>query len=59
MRLHNFSAGPAVLPLPVLMELRENLADFNGTGIGLMEMSHRSAEFIDIAERADHDDQGR
>ena len=52
MRLHNFSAGPAVLPLPVLMELRENLADFNGTGIGLMEMSHRSSTFQAIVDSA-------
>ncbi len=52
MRLHNFSAGPAVLPLPVLEELRANLVDFNGTGIGLMEMSHRSEPFQEIVDNA-------
>lgn len=44
-RKHNFSAGPAVLPLSVVEQLQANLPDFQGTGIGLMEMSHRSAPF--------------
>ncbi|MBL7663357.1 3-phosphoserine/phosphohydroxythreonine transaminase [bacterium] len=44
-RIHNFSAGPAVLPLAVLERVRENLLDFESTGIGIMEMSHRSAPF--------------
>ncbi len=51
-RIHNFSAGPAVLPLPVLEALRETLPDLEGTGIGLMEISHRSKTFVDIFERA-------
>ena len=51
-RIHNFSAGPAVLPLPVLEELRETLPNLEGTGIGLMEISHRSATFVGIFERA-------
>lgn len=52
MRLHNFSAGPAVLPVPVLEELRDNLADFGGEGLGLMEMSHRSSTFQGIIDSA-------
>jgi len=51
-RIHNFSAGPAVLPLPVLEELRETLPNLEGTGVGLMEISHRSSTFVDIFERA-------
>lgn len=51
-RIHNFSAGPAVLPLPVLEELRETLPNLEGTGIGLMEISHRSATFVGVFERA-------
>ncbi len=51
-RIHNFSAGPAVLPLPVLESLRETLPDLEGTGIGLMEISHRSRTFVDLFERA-------
>jgi phosphoserine aminotransferase len=44
-RIHNFSAGPAVLPLSVVDELREALPNLEGTGLGLMEMSHRSETF--------------
>lgn len=44
-RIHNFSAGPAVLPEPVLNEAREALIEFGGTGLGIMEMSHRSAAY--------------
>ena len=40
-RIHNFSAGPAALPLPVLEQVREELVDFRGAGMSLMEMSHR------------------
>ncbi len=47
-RIHNFSAGPAVLPLPVLETLAENLYNYQNSGIGLMEMSHRSKEFEEI-----------
>jgi phosphoserine aminotransferase len=44
-RSFNFNAGPAALPLPVLERIREELLDYRGTGMSVMEMSHRSAEF--------------
>lgn len=47
-RIYNFSAGPAVLPVEVLEEARESLLDFNGTGIGIMEHSHRGAAFSGV-----------
>lgn len=51
-RIHNFSAGPAVLPLAVVEELRDALPNLEGTGIGLMEISHRSDTFGAIADSA-------
>jgi phosphoserine aminotransferase len=51
-RAHNFSAGPAVLPLDVLHELQAALPEFGSTGLGLMEMSHRSADFGEIIQSA-------
>lgn len=54
-RVHNFSPGPAALPLPVLERAREELLDYDGRGMSVMEMSHRSPEFIAIAERAEAD----
>ncbi|MFN8389842.1 MAG: 3-phosphoserine/phosphohydroxythreonine transaminase [Bdellovibrionota bacterium] len=47
-RAFNFSAGPAVLPEPALTELQNNLFSFAGTGIGVLELSHRSKEFEGI-----------
>ena len=44
-RAFNFNAGPAALPLPVLERIREELLDYRGTGLSVMELSHRSAEF--------------
>jgi len=44
-RAFNFNPGPAALPLPVLERIREELLDYRGTGMSVMEMSHRSAEF--------------
>ena len=44
-RIHNFNPGPAALPLAVLEEIRENFLDFNGTGMSIIEISHRSKEF--------------
>ena len=41
-RAHNFSAGPAVLPLSVIEQLAAALPDFHDSGLGLMELSHRS-----------------
>jgi len=54
-RSFNFSAGPAALPLEVLQEAAAELYDYRGTGMSVMEMSHRSDEFVDIARRAEAD----
>ncbi len=51
-RVHNFNAGPAVLPLSVVQELAAALPDYQGLGIGLMEMSHRSKPFEAIVNSA-------
>ena len=53
-RAHNFSAGPAALPTEVLTEIQRDLLDYRGTGMSVMEVSHRSSMFIDIASRAEH-----
>ena len=52
-RAHNFNAGPAALPLPVLERIREELLDYRGTGMSVMELSHRSAEFEAINNAAE------
>jgi phosphoserine aminotransferase len=52
-RVFNFSAGPAVLPEEVLREAAAEMLDWHGTGMGVMEMSHRGPEFISIAEEAE------
>jgi phosphoserine aminotransferase len=54
-RVHNFSAGPAALPLEVLELAQREMLDYRGAGMSVMEMSHRSKEFIGIAERAEAD----
>lgn len=54
-RVFNFSAGPAALPEPVLERARAEMLDYAGSGMSVMEMSHRSAEFVGIAERAEAD----
>ncbi len=54
-RVHNFSAGPAALPLEVLEQVREELLDWHGAGMGVMEMSHRGKDFGAIIERAEAD----
>ncbi|HEX4871348.1 MAG TPA: 3-phosphoserine/phosphohydroxythreonine transaminase [Nevskiaceae bacterium] len=48
-RIFNFSAGPATLPEPVLAQVREELLDWRGTGMSVMEMSHRDKPFMSIA----------
>jgi phosphoserine aminotransferase len=53
MRVFNFAAGPAVLPLPVLTQVRDELPDWDGTGMSVMEVSHRSKAFIRVAEEAE------
>src|SRR5688572_1045870 len=51
-RIYNFSAGPAVLPLPVLEEAQEDLLSLPGVGMSVLEVSHRSKVFDDIIQRA-------
>jgi phosphoserine aminotransferase len=55
MTIYNFSAGPAVLPHEVLVQAREELLDWHGTGMSVMEMSHRGKEFTGIAAQAQAD----
>ncbi|MCB0325234.1 MAG: 3-phosphoserine/phosphohydroxythreonine transaminase [Bdellovibrionales bacterium] len=52
-RIHNFSAGPAVLPLAVVEKVRENLVNYEGSGLGVMEMSHRGPLFETIIGEAE------
>jgi phosphoserine aminotransferase len=54
-RVFNFSPGPAVLPVEVLEQARAELLDWHGTGMSVMEMSHRGKAFLSIAERAEAD----
>ena len=54
-RALNFSPGPAALPESVLKQAQAELLDYRGTGVSVMEMSHRSKEFLDIAEQAEAD----
>ena len=54
-RVYNFSAGPAVLPESVLREAADEMLDYKGCGMSVMEMSHRSAEFKEIIETAEAD----
>ncbi|HTP65897.1 MAG TPA: 3-phosphoserine/phosphohydroxythreonine transaminase [Geobacteraceae bacterium] len=54
-RVFNFSAGPAVLPEPVLRQAAAEMLDWHGSGMSVMEMSHRGKEFIGIAEEAEAD----
>ncbi|WP_269533427.1 3-phosphoserine/phosphohydroxythreonine transaminase [Chitinimonas sp. BJYL2] len=51
----NFSAGPAVLPREVLLEVQQELLDWHGSGMSVMEMSHRGKEFMQIAAEAEED----
>jgi phosphoserine aminotransferase len=54
-RVFNFSPGPGVLPVEVLEQARDEILDWHGTGMSVMEMSHRGKEFISIAEQAEAD----
>ncbi len=51
-RIHNFNAGPAALPLPVLKKIQEELLDFKGSGLSILEVSHRSKWFDDVINEA-------
>ena len=54
-RVYNFSAGPAVLPEEVLREAQAEMLDYKGTGMSVMEMSHRSKAFDTIIKEAEQD----
>lgn len=50
--VHNYSAGPCILPQEVLQKASESVRELEGTGLSLIEISHRSKDFVDIMERA-------
>src|SRR5277367_3721326 len=54
MRVFNFAAGPATLPLEVLQQVRDELTDWRGSGMSVMEVSHRSMAFIGVAREAEN-----
>lgn len=54
-RVYNFSAGPAMMPEPVLEEIRDELLNYRGSGMCVMEMSHRSKVFEEIVKEAEAD----
>ena len=54
-QIYNFSAGPAVLPKEVLQQARDEMLDWHGSGMSVMEMSHRGKEFMQIASEAEAD----
>lgn len=54
-RCFNFSAGPAMLPTAVLEQAQQEMSDWNGTGMSIMEMSHRGKVFMEIAAKAEAD----
>ncbi|MCK5881802.1 MAG: 3-phosphoserine/phosphohydroxythreonine transaminase [Sinobacterium sp.] len=54
-RVHNFCAGPAALPEAVLKQAQEEMLDWQGAGLSIMEMSHRSPEIVKIATEAEQD----
>jgi phosphoserine aminotransferase len=53
-RVHNFSAGPCTLPLEVLKEVQQEFVDYQGSGMSLIEMSHRGKHFMAVHEEAKH-----
>ncbi|WP_353349575.1 3-phosphoserine/phosphohydroxythreonine transaminase [Oceaniserpentilla sp. 4NH20-0058] len=57
-RVYNFCAGPAALPTAVLEKASTEMLDWNGKGLSVMEMSHRSDEYVSIAEKAEADLRG-
>src|SRR3954451_9460763 len=52
-RVFNFSAGPAVMPLAVLEQIQQELLNYKGTGMSVLEMSHRSAVFEEIIHQTE------
>jgi phosphoserine aminotransferase len=51
-KVHNFSAGPSILPSEVFQEASQAVLDFNGTGLSILEMSHRSKDFVAVMDEA-------
>ncbi len=54
-RVYNFSAGPAALPTEVLAQAQSEMMDWNGSGMSVMEMSHRGKDYMSIAKKAEAD----
>ena len=54
-RIYNFSAGPATLPLSVLEQARDEMTNWRGSGMSVMEMSHRGKEYMSIQAEAEAD----
>jgi len=54
-RVFNFAPGPAALPLAVLEQVRDELTDWHGSGMSVMEISHRSKAFVEVATQAEQD----
>ena len=52
-RIYNFSAGPSMLPVSVLEQAAKDLVDYQGTGMSVMEMSHRTPVYEDILSRTE------
>lgn len=52
MRKHNFNAGPAILPADVVLQASEAAANFNGSGMSILEISHRSPDFVPLLDEA-------
>ncbi|MGB5437233.1 MAG: 3-phosphoserine/phosphohydroxythreonine transaminase [Maribacter sp.] len=52
MKKHNFSAGPCILPQEVFLKASGAIMDFNGSGLSLIEVSHRSKDFVEVMEKA-------
>ena len=53
--VYSFSSGPGMVPLEVLQTAHDEIMDWHGVGLGVMEMSHRSAEFTSINEKTHQD----
>ena len=51
-KVHNFSAGPCILPQEVFQKSSQSIVDFNNSGLSLIEISHRSKDFVDVMEKA-------
>ena len=52
-QVYNFGAGPAMLPVPVMQKIQEEFLDFQGMGVSLIEISHRSKEFEAVINKCD------